>query len=90
MMRVHPQQPHSYLAGIGTDPPLQGTGIGSALMRSAAHPLRRRRHACLPGVQQGQQRPFYERHGFTVTRELTIPGGGPTLWLMWRDPQPLG
>ena len=31
--------------------------------------------------------PFYERHGFTVIGELTIPGGGPTLWLMWRDPQ---
>ena len=32
--------------------------------------------------------PFYERHGFKVTREVTISGGGPTLWLMWRDPRP--
>jgi len=31
--------------------------------------------------------PFYERHGFRVIGELSIPGGGPTLWLMWRDPQ---
>jgi hypothetical protein len=31
--------------------------------------------------------PFYERHGFRVTRELTVPGGGPVLWLMWREPQ---
>jgi len=30
----------------------------------------------------------WRRHGFRVTRELTVPGGGPTLWLMWREPEP--
>jgi hypothetical protein len=39
---------------------------------------------------KGRNVPFYERHGFTVTRELKIPDGGPLLWLMWRDPQPGG
>jgi hypothetical protein len=34
--------------------------------------------------------PFYERHGFRVTGEVSIPRGGPTLWLMWRDPQEAG
>jgi GNAT superfamily N-acetyltransferase len=31
--RRHPAEPHWYLAGLGTDPPYQGKGIGSALMR---------------------------------------------------------
>jgi GNAT superfamily N-acetyltransferase len=90
MMRVHPQQPHSYLAGIGTDPPLQGTGIGSTLMRSR---LIRCDAVGMPAYLESSKAanvPFYEHHGFTVTRELTIPGGGPTLWLMWREPQPIG
>jgi len=90
MMRLHPRRPHFYLAGIGTDPPLQGTGIGSALMRSR---LARCDRSGMPAYLESSKAtnvPFYERHGFTVTQELKIPNGGPLLWLMWRDPQPLG
>jgi ribosomal protein S18 acetylase RimI-like enzyme len=88
MVRFHPERPHWYLSGIGTDPPVQGTGVGSELMRSR---LVRCDAEGLPAyLESSKQRnvPFYERHGFQVTRELQIPGGGPTIWLMWRDPQP--
>jgi GNAT superfamily N-acetyltransferase len=86
LLRVHPAQPHWYLAGIGTDPPAQHTGIGSALMRSR---LVRCDAAGAPAYLESSKEsnvPFYQQHGFAVTRELTIPGGGPTLWLMWRKP----
>jgi GNAT superfamily N-acetyltransferase len=86
MLRLHPERPHWYLSGIGTDPPVQGTGVGGALLRSR---LVRCDAAHLPAyLESSKERnvPFYERHGFRVTGELTIPGGGPTLWLMWRDP----
>jgi GNAT superfamily N-acetyltransferase len=89
MVRVHPERPHWYLSGIGTDPPVQGTGVGGGLMRSR---LARCDAAGLPAyLESSKQRnvPFYERHGFRVTRELPLPGGGPTIWLMWRDPQPV-
>ena len=88
MLRVHPRRPHVYLAGIGTDPPLQGTGIGGDLMRSR---LARCDATGMPAyLESSKERnvPFYERHGFTVTRELRIANSGPLLWLMWRDPQP--
>jgi ribosomal protein S18 acetylase RimI-like enzyme len=88
LLRVHPRRPHWYLAGIGTDPPLQGTGIGGELMRSR---LARCDAAGMPAYLESSKEsnvPFYERHGFTVTRELTVPDGGPTLWLMWREPRP--
>jgi GNAT superfamily N-acetyltransferase len=84
----HPKQPHWYLSGIGTDPPRQGAGVGGALMRSR---LARCDAAGQPAYLESSKEsnvPFYERHGFRVTEQLTIPGGGPALWLMWRDPRP--
>jgi GNAT superfamily N-acetyltransferase len=88
LLRVHPQQPHWYLAGIGTDPPLQGTGIGSELMRSRLAWLDATQMPAYLESSKARNVPFYERHGFSITRELTVPGGGPTLWLMWRVPRP--
>jgi ribosomal protein S18 acetylase RimI-like enzyme len=87
LARQHPHPPHWYLSGIGTDPAVQGTGVGSRLMRSG---LARCDAARLPAYLESSKESnvgFYERFGFTVTRELAIPGGGPTLWLMWRQPQ---
>ena len=31
--------------------------------------------------------PYYQRFGFTVTGEIVLPNGGPTLWAMWRAPR---
>ena len=31
--------------------------------------------------------PLYERHGYEVTAEDTMAGGGPTAWFMLRQPQ---
>jgi hypothetical protein len=30
--------------------------------------------------------PYYQRFGFTVTGEITLPDG-PNVWPMWRDPR---
>ena len=79
-----------HVSGRQLDPPLQGSGIGTELMRSR---LARCDAAGMPAyLESSKERnvPFYERHGFTVTRELKIPDGGPLLWLMWRDPRPGG
>jgi ribosomal protein S18 acetylase RimI-like enzyme len=87
LLAVHPERPHWYLSGIGTDPPVQGTGIGGALMRSRLARCDAARQPAYLESSKESNVPFYERHGFRVTRELTVPGGGPTFWLMWREPQ---
>jgi hypothetical protein len=37
-------------------------------------------------ASSARNRALYERHGFEVTEELSLPKGGPPIWLMWREP----
>jgi GNAT superfamily N-acetyltransferase len=85
----HPHEPHAYLEGLATDPNSQGKGIGSALIQVV---LVRCDEGQLPAyltTQNPDNVPFYRRHGFDVTGEVDIPGGGPHMWLMWREPKRL-
>jgi ribosomal protein S18 acetylase RimI-like enzyme len=85
--KVHPKQPHWYLAVLGTDPDHQGKGIGSALL---APVLAKCDEEGIPAyLESSKERniPFYRRHGFEVTTELNLKNG-PSLWPMWRDPRP--
>jgi ribosomal protein S18 acetylase RimI-like enzyme len=85
--KAHPHEPHYYLSVLGVDPAAQGQGLGSRLM---APMLERCDREGVPAYLESSKPsnvPFYERHGFRVTRELPFPFGGPMLWLMWRDPR---
>lgn len=85
--RARPREEHWYLATLGTDPDRQGQGVGSALLRQV---LSRLDSQGLPAyLESSKERnvPFYARHGFEVRGEIHTPGGGPTLWLMWREPR---
>lgn len=82
-----PQEPHWYLAVIGVDPAAQGQGQGAALLRSG---LAKADAAGLPAYLESSKPsnlPLYEHFGFTVREELRLPGGGPTLWAMRREPR---
>jgi ribosomal protein S18 acetylase RimI-like enzyme len=83
----HPKEPHWYLAALGTDPQHQGHGVGSALM---APILQRCDSEGVPAYLESSKEsniPFYRRHGFEVIEEIALPKG-PSVWPMWRDPQP--
>lgn len=85
--RAHPQERHWYLAVLGTDPNRRGRGVGSTLIESV---LATCDAEGLPAYLESSKEsniPFYRRHGFEVTDELSFPGTGPTFWLMWRDPR---
>lgn len=86
----HPKEPlHWYLAVLGTEPSMQGKGVGSALLQPV---LERCDTEGTPAYLESSKEsniPFYRRHGFEVTEEIQLPNG-PKVWGMWRDPQPPG
>ncbi len=84
--RKHPKEPHYYLSTLGTHPDFQGKGVASALMRPV---LDRCDADGIPAYLESSKEanvPFYKRHGFDVTEQVTVKNG-PSLWLMWREPQ---
>src|SRR4029078_5686236 len=84
--RRHPPEPHLYLAVLGTDPPAQGRGIGTAVLRPGLDLCDREG---LPAYLESSKESnvgFYARFGFRVIAEVRMPGEGPTVWLMWRNP----
>lgn len=85
--KAHPQAPHNYLAVLGTDPAHQGKGIGSALVAHVTDQADAEGMPCYLESSKESNVPFYRRHGFEVTEALVLPGGGPTVWGMWREPR---
>lgn len=82
----HPEEPHWYLAVLGSDPSVRGRGFGQAVMRPRLE--RCDAEYCPAYLESSKEEnvPYYERFGFRVIGEVTLPNGGPTLWKMWREP----
>ncbi len=85
--KVHPREPHWYLAVLGTDPDHQGRGIGGALMAPVLETCDREGVPAYLESSKESNVPYYERFGFRVQRDFSLGTAAPTLWLMWRDPQ---
>lgn len=87
MEKIHPTEPHWYLAILGTATEHQGKGVGSAVLQPV---LERCDAEGIPAYLESSKESniaFYKRHGFDVTGEVTAKNG-PTMWPMWREPQP--
>ena len=86
--RIHPSESHWYLAVVGTEPSRQRQGVGSALL---APVLDRCDRDFIPAYLESSKEEnlaFYQRLGFEVTGQVDLPGGGPRVWPMWREPRP--
>jgi ribosomal protein S18 acetylase RimI-like enzyme len=84
----HPRNPeHWYLHYLGTEPAHQGRGLGSALLRPVLALCDRDRIGAYLESSSERNRVLYERHGFEVVDVFDIPGGGPDIRCMWRDPR---
>ena len=87
MKRVHPEEPHWYLAVIGSDPPVRGKGFGQVVMRSRLDRVDAEHAPAYLESSKFQNLAYYQRFGFEVTDEVVLPDGGPTMWPMWRRPR---
>lgn len=81
-----PSTPHWYLAFVGTRSPARGRGLASALIAAVTGRCDADGVGAYLESSDPANVPLYERHGFVVTGEAVIVGG-PTVPLMWRDPQ---
>ena len=79
-----PKEPHFYLETLGIDPQWQGLGFGSRLMEQLNQWADAEGVGVYLETTKPRNVPFYERHGFHVTKELDVIGVH--VWLMWRAP----
>jgi ribosomal protein S18 acetylase RimI-like enzyme len=89
LMRVehkHPRTQHWYLEILATQPARQGQGLGSALLRPMLALCDRDGIGAYLESSSERSQALYERHGFGVVEVFAMPGGGPDIRLMWRDP----
>jgi len=83
----HPHdEDHFYLNFVGVQPTHQGQGLGSALMAPVLERCDREGVPAYLEATTTASRALYERHGFETIGELVCPGGGPSMWPMWRLP----
>jgi hypothetical protein len=84
MKKVHPTEPHWYLFAIGSDPTVRGAGFGQALMHSRIDRCHAEHAPAYLEATKQETIPYYMRFGFEVTGEIEAPGGGPSMYPMWR------
>lgn len=84
--RLHPHEPHWYLALLAVDPEWQGRGLGGRLIQSG---LDRADEDGLPAYLETQKESnvsWYARYGFDLTRTIEI-AGVPPVWCLTRPPR---
>lgn len=83
----HPHDLHYYLSILGVETGRQGKGLGTSLMQPILERCDRERVPAYLEATAPRNRDLYARNGFEVVEEIKLPGGGPPLWRMWREPR---
>ena len=85
--RHHPREPHWYLQTLAVAPEAQRGGVGTALIEPGLTRADADGVGAFLETQREANIPYYERFGFGLTEEISLPDS-PPLWLMWREPRP--
>jgi GNAT superfamily N-acetyltransferase len=87
--RLHPPEPHWYLAFAGVDPARQGKGIGDALLQPVLAEADRAGLLCYLETPFPRTHAFYQRLGFKTSSTVRPFLGARPLDIMIREPRPL-
>ena len=77
---------HWLLQPVGVDPPLQGKGYASMLLRAKFDKFDRERLPCYLDTQTEKNVMIYEHYGFKIVEEFRIPSTRFNNWAMLREP----
>ena len=80
-------EPHWYLAALGVDPPCQGRGLGTALVREGLDRADSDGKIAYLETETESNVGFYQRLGFDVVEEIIIDRMELPLWLMAHNPR---
>jgi GNAT superfamily N-acetyltransferase len=86
----HPaSMPHHHLAILAVTPECQGHSIGTALLNARHRELDCGSAPAYLEASSLRARDLYLRHGYILRPDapFCLPGGGPPLWPMWREPR---
>lgn len=83
--RHTPSEPHYHLVFIGCRQSAQGLGLGSAMLKLGTRICDEQRMPAYLESSNELNVPLYQRHGFEVIAEESLPGDGPRVWFMWRE-----
>ena len=83
----HVPAPHFYLSALGVEPDRQGSGLGTALVQPILERADQGRVAAYLETATARNVLLYERLGFAVVEEMTLPGTDVHGWLMRRSPR---
>ena len=86
LFAASPATPNWYLFLVGTLASARGHGLASALITEVTDRCDAEGMGAHLQSSHPDNVPLYERHGFVVTGEVAVEGG-PTVPVMWRDPQ---
>ena len=70
--------------------PDQGRGVGGKLLQPVLQRADASRTACYLETEAERNLAFYERHGFRVVAEASVPGLDVQTWSLVREPLPDG
>jgi ribosomal protein S18 acetylase RimI-like enzyme len=75
-------RPHWYLLSLAVAPERQVRGLGTTLLRHGIARAKAQGLACYLETTRDRNVAFYEKHGFSLTRQAPSPNGGPVVWSM--------